>query len=456
MEMELICTEFMRLSPSTVIFGLSHSAATVGQAVPASTQTDEGWILLAPRFGKETLLLDTKGRLRHTWKSEASNGGGARLLPDGAVMRVIDMAKEKTFQGVGLVGGGVEILEWDGSLRWRFWNAVTHTMGVADAVQLPNGNILMAALEWLSPEEALEAGRPPESVDPFGLLVPALMEYRPKGESAGIPVWKWSLKHHLFQKREPSLARHHPEGLPGCVDIGEPLESKGRRWLMPRQLSYHPGEDLIVLTVSGLGEAWVIDHSTSEAEAASDGGGKRGRGGRILKRIRRSEDDDGNTEGGILMAEWNHSGDQLQSRMDVVTFHEGAYSRVKLCLDANGSETSQRVEFSWVAKIDRQSSEERSFVPSIIAPLEENWLLVSKNLGEVRLVDGLQHGIWSFRSQSGIRRFKVASPKAAGRSERVVDASKEEKASIQGQIQSMAPVESVRIYGSNDIAIPIK
>lgn len=410
----------------------------------------EGWLLLAPRFGKETLLLDTQGKLRHTWKSEANNGGGARLLSDGAVLRVIDMAKEKTFQKVGLVGGGLEILEWDGSLRWRFWNAVTHTMGVADAVQLPNGNILMAALEWLSPEEALEAGRPPEAVDPFGLLVPALMEYRPKGESAGIPVWKWSLKHHLFQKREPSLARHHPEGLLGCVDIGEPSDSKGRRWLMPRQVSYHPGEDLIVLTVSGLGEAWVIDHSTSEVEAASDGGGKRGKGGRILMRLRNPTDDSPeHFGGGILAADWHGEGQGSPPQIELMSFRDGNYHYVTSSFNAELAASNWDTLFTWVSDSAIQTSAPQAFSPSLILPVETDWLLLSSATGVIRRLDPSRRSLWEFRCESGLRNFRMRPTVKVGTE------GAPQKLTEKTAIRSMAPIESLRHYPGSMISIQV-
>ncbi|MBK7642532.1 MAG: aryl-sulfate sulfotransferase [Planctomycetes bacterium] len=49
-------------------------------------------------------------------------------------------------------------------------------------------------------------------------------------------------------------------------------------------VDYLPGEDLIVLSSPHMNEVFVIDHSTSTAEAASTQGGKRQQGGALLYR----------------------------------------------------------------------------------------------------------------------------------------------------------------------------
>ena len=48
-------------------------------------------------------------------------------------------------------------------------------------------------------------------------------------------------------------------------------------WLHVNAVTLHPELDLIVLSVSSLNELWVIDHSTTTEEAASDAGGRWGR-----------------------------------------------------------------------------------------------------------------------------------------------------------------------------------
>jgi hypothetical protein len=49
-------------------------------------------------------------------------------------------------------------------------------------------------------------------------------------------------------------------------------------------IDYHPEFDQIALSVRGNSEVWIIDHSTTTAEAKSHSGGKRGKGGDLLYR----------------------------------------------------------------------------------------------------------------------------------------------------------------------------
>ena len=49
-------------------------------------------------------------------------------------------------------------------------------------------------------------------------------------------------------------------------------------------IDYNPDLDQIALSVRGNSEVWIIDHSTTTAEAAGHSGGKRGKGGDLLYR----------------------------------------------------------------------------------------------------------------------------------------------------------------------------
>src|SRR5204862_6845568 len=49
-------------------------------------------------------------------------------------------------------------------------------------------------------------------------------------------------------------------------------------------VAYNPDLDQIVLSVHAFSEIWIIDHSTTTAEAASHTGGRSGKGGDLLYR----------------------------------------------------------------------------------------------------------------------------------------------------------------------------
>jgi hypothetical protein len=58
----------------------------------------------------------------------------------------------------------------------------------------------------------------------------------------------------------------------------------GEDWLHTNGIDYLPEFGLIALSTPRLSEVWVIDHSTTSAEAASESGGRFGRGGALLYR----------------------------------------------------------------------------------------------------------------------------------------------------------------------------
>ena len=55
-------------------------------------------------------------------------------------------------------------------------------------------------------------------------------------------------------------------------------------WNHMNSIDYNPEFDQIMLSVRGSSELWIIDHSTTTAEAAGHTGGDRGKGGDLLYR----------------------------------------------------------------------------------------------------------------------------------------------------------------------------
>jgi hypothetical protein len=58
----------------------------------------------------------------------------------------------------------------------------------------------------------------------------------------------------------------------------------GQDWIHMNSVAYHPELDQLMLSAHNFHEVWIIDHSTSTAEAATNSGGKYGKGGELLYR----------------------------------------------------------------------------------------------------------------------------------------------------------------------------
>lgn len=272
-------------SPFLLVFlglaGFLGGAQPDASVQPASkAQQWEESLLVVPDYGKETILLDDAGKEVLIWKSEMPNGGGARLLKNRSLLHMVNRPLQRPFTKA-ISGGGLEVLDSESRVVWSFWNATSEHASCGDVLMLPNGNVLTTIVEWKSREEVIQAGRDPKLVDPNGMLIPGIMEVKPNGPTAGLPVWKWSLWNHLYQLKYPEAANYSfPKPKEGCVNINLGKQ-KRRGWILPFELEYNEKEQLILL-ISQNQQAWVIDHSTTTAEAATDKGGRFGKGGRLL------------------------------------------------------------------------------------------------------------------------------------------------------------------------------
>ena len=179
----------------------------------------------------------------------------------------------------------------------------------------------MIAWDKKTTEDATAAGRRPESV-PNGLMVDSLVEIKPTGKTTGQVVWEWHLWDHLIQDHDKTKTNYgtvsaHPElvdvnfgqdvvgaiaatpdGANNLRSIGyvgnTPNPPNGRGpggpgrgnpdWTHINSVAYNADLDQIVVSVHNFSEIWIIDHSTTTAEAASHKGGTSGKGGDLLYR----------------------------------------------------------------------------------------------------------------------------------------------------------------------------
>jgi hypothetical protein len=114
----------------------------------------------------------------------------------------------------------------------------------------------------------------------------AIVEVMPTGQTTGTVIWEWHLWDHLIQDFDPTKANYgnvaaHPE----LLDINFPPAVLGNGdWNHANGIDYDPVNDWIVFSARTQNEIWILDHSTTTAQAASHSGGRRGRGGDILYR----------------------------------------------------------------------------------------------------------------------------------------------------------------------------
>ncbi len=264
------------------------TARTVGLMLNNS-KAFPGYTLFAPKQNTMTYLINNEGRIVHQWTaSKYPPGQSVYLLENGHLLRTC-MTKGKLSSGGG-EGGRIEEYDWDDNLVWELDFSTDTYMQHHDIRILPNGNVIMLVIEKKTYTEVIAAGFNPNKLQPDiaqkGMMLPDyVVEIQPTKPVGGKVVWEWHTWDHLIQdydaiKANYGVVKSHPE----LIDTAGDQRNLPAFWNHMNSIDYNPDFDQIALSVRGNSEVWIIDHSTTTAEAKEHTGGKRGKGGDLLYR----------------------------------------------------------------------------------------------------------------------------------------------------------------------------
>lgn len=290
-----------------------------------------GYTLLNPMNKKTVYLIDMEGRVVKTWESQHNSMQAAHLLDNGRMFRLATLSGEdRAFGGGPGAAGRIQEFDWNGKLVWDFKFYNDKQLPHHDAIKMPSGNVLMVVWDKKTAAEAIAAGRKKELVSDY-LLPDSIVEVKPTGKTTGQVVWEWHLWDHLVQDHDATKANYgevgaHPElvdinfaesslgGGPGGPPptakaappakdavakkaeaaklkslgyVGSPTQRSQRvnpDWTHVNSIDYNAELDQIALSIHEFSEFWIIDHSTTTAEAAGHKGGRSGKGGDLLYR----------------------------------------------------------------------------------------------------------------------------------------------------------------------------
>jgi hypothetical protein len=242
--------------------------------------SSNGYVLFAPLYSKTTYLVDKCGKLVHSWTSEYLPSQSVYLLPNGNLLRSGNDTSNKL---IPANGGHIELLDWDSKRVWHYTISNGKERQHHDICPMPNGNVLVIAYSKRSREEALAAGRDSAAAK-TGVQAEKIIEIKPIGRDSGMVVWQWDVWDHLVQERDSTLANYGKVAQnPQLLHLNYnpfPLMD----WLHFNSVTYNAELDQILFSSYHLNELYIIDHSTTTAQAASHKGGRYGRGGDILYR----------------------------------------------------------------------------------------------------------------------------------------------------------------------------
>jgi hypothetical protein len=269
----------------------------------------EGFVLFSPVLSDTTYLVDNEGRVVHLWKTSYAPGGDLELLPNGNLLRGARDPANLAFR-VGGVGGILQELDWNGRAVWEWKLSDERHVHHHDVTAMPNGNLLLLGWETKSPDEARRAGRRSDQLPEQGLYAEVVLEIEPIRPQGAKVVWEWHAWDHLVQDVDAAADYYgDPARELGRIDVNADVEAPGvdpaqlaqlkalgyvQADAKPRDLAsdflhvntvaFHPRLNQIALSTPALGEVWILDHSTTTAEAAGRQGGRAGHGGEILYR----------------------------------------------------------------------------------------------------------------------------------------------------------------------------
>lgn len=239
----------------------------------------DGYILVNDAAANRVYLMDKGVNIVYEWDLDGKRiGNDVHLMPNGKLLAMLE-ASDSHIQ-FGGSGGVLAILDQNGEEEWSFEYSSENHIAHHDAVMLPNGNILLMTWEKKSKEEAENAGYALGTAAVYD----AILEIDPTTDEI---VWEWHMWDHLIQDFDETKANFgNIAENPQRIDLNYVENPDVEADISHANgIDYDPSLDVIYLSVNFYNEIWVIDHSTSTAEAASNIGGDFNKGGDLIYRF---------------------------------------------------------------------------------------------------------------------------------------------------------------------------
>lgn len=244
-----------------IIFGLLFSQTLFAQ----SKDPYDGYVIYGSN--RSAYLYDKDKKLVNEYKSKYMSSGSPRLLRDSSC--VYSGRNSNGFPGtLPLMGGQFQIISWSGELLWDYTLANAkicphHNFEIIYRTDDPNEkpHILAACYEY---------------PDGANIACDRLVEIKPTGTNTAEIVWEWRAWDH--RTNDPD---NHPELL---KEPSRNMSNRAKDWNHVNNISYNRELDQLIVDMKSFYEFVIIDHSTTTAEAATNSGGKYGKGGTLLYR----------------------------------------------------------------------------------------------------------------------------------------------------------------------------
>ena len=266
---------------------ISDPSVNIGLVYTNPPLVSPGYTTVAPANGTTAFLLDNCGKINKQWSfSNSFNEACAYITPNGNCAILVS----NSGSGGGAVYGNscFEVKTWEDDLVWNYCPTGEYVGLHNDLVPLPNGNYLGVVQKTHSIADALENGF---NIDNIGqnnsYKSESIVEFQPVGLNDAEIVWEWNIWDHLIQDHDSTRLNYgviadHPEKYDVNVEISSP--ATGASFTHVNSVEYDEENDFILVSMFSIHEIFIIDHSTTMAESASETGGNFGKGGDLLYR----------------------------------------------------------------------------------------------------------------------------------------------------------------------------
>ena len=259
------------------IFLLTLSSISIAQIF-------DGYALYSDGGENNVFLIDENGAIAHTWNCAETANYATLLKDNGNIIRGAEITSNTFFAPA--TAGLIQELDASANIVWEFtyYGANSH-ISHHDITLMANGNVLLTAYEVKSPAELTAAGFT-HGWFASEMWPTHFVEVAQNGTGGQI-VWEWHIWDHMMQdtdagKPNYGVVANNPQLMDINVDVDGGFG--GGDWFHTNGVDYNPTLDQIVFTSRYTSELYIIDHSTTTAEAASHAGGNAGMGGDFLYR----------------------------------------------------------------------------------------------------------------------------------------------------------------------------
>lgn len=248
---------------------LAISSALAGTALEGVT--------FIPGYNNSAVILGTDNKtVLKSWSGGGSSYA-AFLTDSGSVVYSTGSGT-----GPGAPYKTLSEVSWDGTTlnSWTWTSPTTGTLHHAHAI-LPNGHWLAIGYENLTNAQVKTAIGVTSLTYTGSVYNEHVLEYDPVTKKV---VWEWDAKKHFTDTNNPHKINVNKFSSGGGMSGPGGGSSSSGDVMHFNSVAYDPIRDVVLITSHYMYEILVIDHSTTTAEAATNSGGKFGKGGQILFR----------------------------------------------------------------------------------------------------------------------------------------------------------------------------